>query len=49
MARQSIKRWAVPLAGVLVLGISAATAQMSTSHEGTLQVDMRKLWEDHVS
>ena len=30
-------------------GISAATAQMSTSHEGTLQVDMRKLWEDHVS
>jgi len=40
---------ATPLALALALGSTGVAAQMSSGSEGTLHVDMRKLWEDHVS
>ena len=49
MIRRRLYRAAMPLAIALTMGTTGGTAQMASGSKGTLQVDMRKLWEDHVS
>ena len=49
MTCRTIYRAAVPVAIALAAWTTSAPAQMNSGSEGTLQVDMRKLWEDHVS
>ena len=49
MIRSRFYRAAMPLAIALTIGSTGGTAQMASGSEGTLQVNMRKLWEDHVS
>src|SRR5262245_100070 len=49
MTRRTIYRAAIPMALALAACTTSAPAQMNSGSEGTLQVDMRKLWEDHVS
>jgi hypothetical protein len=49
MIRNTIYRLGTPLAIALAACTTSAPAQMHHDTDGTLQVDMRKLWEDHVS